>query len=193
MSTLPAPYREAGIIAPSRIQSPDEEAAYVALYTTIVSIITLSGGQLSDARLQRHLQRLNVKVNMPMGKTEDALARMVRQGYLGKARSKAVAGGGDEDSLTWFVGPRGRLEVTPEAIAAFVREAYQGTSADLEKRLEASLKIKPKAVPGADEKDEVNGSESDRQEPRRSWRGRLNREESEGDDEDDDEQSVTPV
>lgn len=122
----------------------------MALYTTIVAIITLAGGELSDARLRRFLKRLNADETMPslnpgadnaaVEKTDTVLQRMVKQGYLVKAVEAKVAG--DEESTTWHVGPRGKIEVDNEAIAAMARKVYGGSTDELEKQLQVSLKVK---------------------------------------------------
>jgi hypothetical protein len=150
VSVLPEAYRTPATIPPSKVQSADGEASYIALYTMIIAIITLSGGELSEPRLRRHLTRLNAVENMPgmnpndgttpNEKTDLVLQRMIKQGYLVKVtESKAM---GDDDSTTWHVGPRGKVEVDSEAIAAFVRTVYGGSSDELEKKLQVSLKIR---------------------------------------------------
>lgn len=151
VSILPDPYKKPEIISPSKVQSADGEAAYVALYTTIISIITLSGGELSDPRLRRHLTRLNIAKNMPSlnpnnrhtptEATDVLLQRMVKQGYLVKSDADGM---GDEDSITWHVGPRGKVEVGKEEIAAFIRTVYGGSTDELEEQLRRSLKVKEK-------------------------------------------------
>lgn len=152
VSILPEAYRTPTIMAPSKFQSADGEASYIALYTTIIAIITLSGGELSDPRLRRHLARLNAAENMPSmnpndetspsEKTEAVLQRMIKQGYLVKVTESRTAG--DDDSTTWHVGPRGKVEVGNEAIAALVRTVYGGSDDELENKLQVSLKIKEK-------------------------------------------------
>ncbi|KAL1883377.1 hypothetical protein VTK73DRAFT_8944 [Phialemonium thermophilum] len=150
VSTLPSKYRTPGIIAPSKAQSQEGEASYVGLYSTLIAIITLSGGELSDARLRRHLQRLVIDKNMPSlnpnnphqatENTEVVLQRMIRHGYLIRVSENKLQG--DDDSVTWHVGPRGKVEVSNEAIAGIVRTVYGGTSAELERKLQVSLKVR---------------------------------------------------
>lgn len=150
VSVLPEAYKIPAIVTPSKVHSADGEASYMALYTVIISIITLSGGELSDPRLRRHLTRLNAAENMPSTnpndetspteKTEAVLQRMVKQGYLVKVIESKSAG--DDDSTTWHVGPRGKVEVGKEAIAAFVRTIFGGSSDELEKKLQSSLRVK---------------------------------------------------
>jgi melanoma-associated antigen len=198
VSRLPDAFRISAILAPSRIQSPAEEAQYVGFYALIVSIITLTGGELSEAKLQRHLSRLNAKDNLPMDKTETILNRMVKQGYLVRVKSRGAAG--EDDNVTWFVGPRGKMELAPEAVAGLVREVYGASSEDLEKRLQASLKIQPRQVgraqadgregrngDGQDEEQVAEDGKRRRAEPRRSGRRRQAQESEEDEDEDDEE------
>lgn len=172
VSVLPESFRTATILTPSKVQSPDGEAGYAALYTFIISIIVISGGELSDPRLRRHLTRLNAVENMPSlnpdnpntpsEKTELVLQRMIKQGYL--VRTTDTSGHGDEDTTTWHVGPRGKVEVDNEAIAKLVREVYGGSNPDLEKRIQASLKLRdqmtdaPGAVEDQEERDEEMGN-----------------------------------
>ncbi|KAM7208937.1 Non-structural maintenance of chromosome element 3 [Naviculisporaceae sp. PSN 640] len=150
VSILPEQYRTPAIIAPSKVQSADGEASYVALYSIIISIITLSGGELSDPRLRRHLARLNAAENMPSAnptdgnapseKTELVLQKMIKQGYLVKVAEPRTQG--DEEAVTWHVGPRGKVEVNNESIASLVRTVYGGSNDVLESKLQTSLKVK---------------------------------------------------
>jgi melanoma-associated antigen len=202
ISRLPDVYRTSTILAPSRIQSQEEEAQYVGIYSVLVSVITLSGGELSDAKLQRHLTRLNAKDNMPMEKTETMLNRMIKQGYLAKVKSKGAAG--EDDNVTWFVGPRGKMELGSEAIAGLVRSVYGAPSEDLEKRLQASLKIEPRsvnrtqangqAVNNSSEEDEEDEDNEEAQRghglasvPKRSGRRQAAQESGESEDEEEDD------
>lgn len=150
-------------MAPSKVESADGEASYIALYTTIIAIITLSGGELSEPRLRRHLSRLNAAEympsmnphdsNSPSEKTEAVLQRMVRQGYLVRV-TDSRSGGDDDDAATWHVGPRGKVEVDKEAIAAFVRTVYGGSSDALEAKLKASLRIRDRTAGSREAVDE---------------------------------------
>ncbi|KAI1434133.1 MAGE protein [Xylaria sp. CBS 124048] len=139
ISSLPTAYRAQPIMGPSRIPSTADEAAYVAFYTLIVSLITLSGGELSETRLRRYLTRLNASQNLPMDKTENILQKLIRQGYLDKVVERVE---GDEDSITWCVGPRGKIEVSPHSIAQFVSEVWGNPPDDFDKKLEKSLGVR---------------------------------------------------
>lgn len=185
MSTLPEAYRTARIIAPSRLVSADAEAAYIGFYTLIISLIRINGGEMSEAMLKRYLTRLNAEMNtFNDTKTEDTLAKLQRQGYLVKNVDKDARQHGEADmATTWYVGPRGKVEVGDEAVAGLVREVWgpEGQGAELEKKLQASLTIRERdAVQNGEDADgdgtrmeeaeaeevEENGGPS----TRRSWR-----------------------
>ncbi|KAI0154486.1 MAGE-domain-containing protein [Hypoxylon sp. FL1284] len=138
VSVLPREYKSQSIIAPSRIPSTPEEAAYVGFYTMVISLVVLNGGELSDTKLRRYLTRLNAGQNLPMDKTDNVLQRIVRQGYVDKVVEKNE---GDDDAVTWCVGPRGRVEVPPESIAAVVTEVWGDVPSDFNQKLQRSLGI----------------------------------------------------
>ncbi|KAH7037637.1 MAGE family-domain-containing protein [Microdochium trichocladiopsis] len=143
VSTLPAPYRAQTIVDPARAPSAHDEATYVAFYTLIISVITLSGGELSDSKLKRYLTRLNAGQNLPIDSTENVLQRMVKHGYLDKTVERATDG---DDMISWAVGPRGRVEVPPQSIATFVRQVYGQVPDDFDKKLHKSLGLQNAAA-----------------------------------------------
>lgn len=147
MSVLPDAYKTSKIIAPSKFLSAEDEAAYVAFYTVLVSLIRLNGGEMSDSRLKRYLRRLNAEMNsFHSTKTEDTLSRLQRQGYLIKNVDKEAQQHGDEqEATTWYVGPRGKIEVGDEVVAGVVREVWGEQDDDeLESKLQNSLQIEEK-------------------------------------------------
>lgn len=99
---------------------------------------------MSDSRLRRYLRRLNAETNsFHSTKTEDTLARLQRQGYLIKNIDKEARQHGDEqEATTWYVGPRGKIEVGDEVVAGVVREVWgEQNDDDLEAKLQNSLQI----------------------------------------------------
>ncbi|KAK4200303.1 MAGE family-domain-containing protein [Triangularia verruculosa] len=160
-SILPQELRTPALTHPSKVISADGEAAYTAIYTLIISLITISGGELSDPRLKRHLARLNAAEYMPSmnpndsanptEKTEVVLQRMIKHGYLVKTVDNKI---GDEDATTWHVGPRGKVEVPLESIAEFVRTIYGGSTPELEAKIQISLKGVKERKPDIKEPDE---------------------------------------
>lgn len=104
----------------------------------VISLVVLSGGELSDSKLRRYLGRMNASQNLPMDKTDNVLQKIVRQGYVDKVVEKSE---GDEDSVTWCIGPRGKIEVPPESIAALVTEVWGELPDDFHKKLSRSLGV----------------------------------------------------
>ncbi|TQN73402.1 hypothetical protein CSHISOI_02075 [Colletotrichum shisoi] len=149
-TTLPAIYRTPAIIAPSKAPSIETEASYIGFYTMIITIILASGGELSEQKLRRHLNRLNAEANVASEKTEDVLKRMQAQGYVVRKVQKNAATqaqDGSED-ITWLVGPRGLEEVGIGGAAGLVRAVYgEQADADLEKKITATFGI-PSATDG---------------------------------------------
>ncbi|KAI1160194.1 MAGE protein [Nemania serpens] len=138
ISSLPREYRKRTVIGPSRIPGAAEEASYVGFYTVIISLITLSSGELSDMKLRRYLTRLNASQNLPMDKTDNVLQKLIRQGYLDKVVERVE---GDEDMVTWCVGPRGKVEVSPQSIANIVCEIWGDPPDDFDVKLQKSLGV----------------------------------------------------
>ncbi|KAI5917524.1 MAGE family-domain-containing protein [Camillea tinctor] len=143
VSTLPQEYKSQPIIGPSRIPSSSEEAAYVGFYTMLISLIVLTGGELSNVKLKRYLARLNAGQNLPNDRTDNVLQKLVRQGYIDKVVEKSD---GEEDTITWCVGPRGKVEVPPQSIAAFITEVWGELPEDFDKKLQRSLGIQKTPV-----------------------------------------------
>ncbi|MCJ1284191.1 Melanoma-associated antigen F1 [Xylographa opegraphella] len=142
-STLPAALRAPAVLAPPRIPSAAPEAAYVGLYTFVVSVIYLSeGGRCSESRLERALRRVNAGEYVGGEKTERVLKRMEREGYVVRVREREAGG---EESVEWVVGPRGRVEVGEVGVAGLVKGVYaggrRGEVEGLERRLEKSLGV----------------------------------------------------
>lgn len=178
-STLPPAYRTPAILPPSSIPTSSSEGAYIGLYSLIITLISLSGGKIADAKLNSYLQRLNADVNMPMDKTEAVLARMIKQGYLTRIRDTA----GGEEIVEWMVGPRGKVEVGAAGVTGLVTAAYgDAAPADLHDRIASSL---GRNAPKQEHASSDRGGERAEQPSARS-NGRTRRAEQHGDDEDDD-------
>jgi hypothetical protein len=171
-STLPPKYRIPAILPPSIIPDASTEAAYVALYTMIISLISLFGedGRLSDAKLSNYLQRMNAEVNMPMDKTEATLQKMIRQGYIVKIKEN---NNGDEIT-DWMVGPRGKVEVGNKGVKGLVEEVYGDDAPDdLAERIRSSLGLKRgrgEREEGAIQAAVVEDTQEASRQPRRSGR-----------------------
>ena len=116
----------------------------MAIYTTLVSLVALSGNQLPETKMERYLRRLGIEDKTPVpgySKTELLLKRMVADGYLVKVRESTGAGG--EDDVYWTVGPRGKVEVGENGVKGLTRAVYGETTdeGELERRMDRSLGV----------------------------------------------------
>lgn len=157
-STLPAAFRSASILAPSKVPSAEQEATYSAFYTMVVSFIWLNGGELSEQKLQRYLTRLNADRMVSSERTEVVLKRMERQGYVMKKVDRPPVGYDGDQTISWHVGPRAKEEIGLDGVMGLVREVYGQPDDDaFDKKLRSSLGIKnrPLAERGEEEHGDV--------------------------------------
>lgn len=99
---------------------------------------------------------MNADASTPVDTAERTLLRMVKEGYIVKIREGAP---GEDASIEFRVGPRGRVEVGEAGTAGLVRAVYgtgkEGEGGDaeevqreeLEKRIERSLKLSAVRAP----------------------------------------------
>lgn len=118
------------------IGASKDEAQYMAICTVVVSILSLSQGGLTDSKLTSYLRRLNLESHTPVGPLKDTLARMKRDGYINRVTEQTV----EDESITWHVGPRGKVEIGKMSVRGFVHEVYgKRAPKDLDKRVQRSL------------------------------------------------------
>ncbi|KAF3405503.1 Altered inheritance of mitochondria protein 18 [Talaromyces pinophilus] len=120
MSTLPPPFRIPEILPPSKAPTSFLDSTYTALYTFIISVITLSGGSILEQRLDRYLKRTNIEQYTPIDRTDRLLQRLCKEGYL--VRNREMDGG--EEVIEYMVGPRGKIEVGESGVSGLVRKVY---------------------------------------------------------------------
>lgn len=161
VSVLPPQYRDPAILPPPAVPTAEEEGKYTAIYTLLISLITLSGGSLPDTKMDRYLRRLNMQDTTPVAthtKTELLLKRMEKDGYLVKI--KESTGTGEED-VYWTVGPRGKVEVGEDGVRGLTRTVYgvlgEGEEEELERRVGRSLGMGEKVAVAAARGEEQGG------------------------------------
>ena len=154
-TALPPAYRTSAAIGPSQVPTAWTEETYTALYTTIVSLISLSSGTLSEGRLDRSLKRLALDQSSPIDATDKLLARMQKDGYIVKVKDSS----NNEEIIDWVVGPRGKVEVGKESVASMVRTVFTvGPQVEgLERKLNRSLGLGRGAGAGAGAGEGSNG------------------------------------
>ncbi|KAI5284208.1 hypothetical protein KEM54_001522 [Ascosphaera aggregata] len=119
-TTLPSKFRVPEIIQPPQAPTVTTESIYVGFYTFVISLITLSGGTISEERLERYFRRMGVEMHTPIDRTERIIQRMLKEGYI--IRNRSVDSG--EEVIEYVVGPRGKVEVGMRGVAALVGEVY---------------------------------------------------------------------
>lgn len=124
-------------LAPSSEDAPDVDSAYIGLYSMVITLILLSGGTISEGKLDRFLKRMNAAETTPVDTTEKVLARMAKDGYIVKIKDTQ----GGEELIDYMVGPRGKVEVGNEGAAQLVRTVYGDDVDDLDQRLKRSLGV----------------------------------------------------
>jgi hypothetical protein len=111
------------------------------------------------------LKQLNADENTPLDKTSTILSTMIKQGYIVRTVEKS----GDEETIDWRVGPRGKVEISNKGIQGFVQEIYGDDAPDdLEARLQRSLKMEVKKVKKSNGAAEVEAEEESEEEQERN-------------------------
>ena len=133
---------------------------------------------MPEAKLERYLRRTNADHSTPVDKTDKLLQRLIKEGYIVKIRDNSSG----EELVDYMVGPRGKVEVGEDGVAAFVKRVYgQKADEDLNKKLERSLGLGERRPP-IEQGTTVNGASDGGKKRGRPQRARTedDREESEG-------------
>ena len=192
-TTLPSAFHDPEILTPPAAPTAGEEGVYTSVYTVLVSLISLSGGSLPEAKLERYLRRLGMEDNTPVsthGKTEALLKRLEKEGYLVKVKEMATAG---EEDVSWVVGPRGKVEVGDDGVRGLAEAVYgelEGEAErDLQRRIVRSLGVGERE---RRERRDGRGPEANgngQKKGRKRGRKRRDDEDEEEDGEEDDEEA----
>ena len=181
-SNLSTPYHDPSILSPSAAPTSADESAYTAIYTILVTLIRLSGGSLPAAKIDRYLRRMGMEDNTPVSsytKTELLIKRMEKEGYLVKIKESIA---GQDDDISWMVGPRGRTEVSDGAVRGIVKDVYGQLDKDEAKELERRVGRSLALGEQPDKAGEQNGEKQ-----KKKGRRRTKDVQQEEDDEDDEE------
>lgn len=79
------------------------------------------------------------------------LKKLERHGYVLKRTERPPIGQDGEEIITWHVGTRAKEEIGLDGVIGMVQEVYGGKTAELEKKLKASLGIRDKPSTNAEE------------------------------------------
>lgn len=132
---LPDKYRS--VVTPSKIPTIEAESTYVGLTSFVVSLIYLSGGSITESRLQKHLRKCNADETTPLDRTEKVLQRMQKEAYIQEVKERV----GDEITIEYIVGPRGKIEIGDTGVAGLVKAVYGELDERLAKQLMRTLKM----------------------------------------------------
>jgi hypothetical protein len=105
----------------------------------VIALITISGGMIPEGKLDRAFRRMNADNTTPLGKKDDTLKLMVKDGYIVKVRDTTSG----EETVDYIVGPRGKVEVGREGFTNFVRIIYgqDAVGEEFEKSIERTLSV----------------------------------------------------
>ncbi|KAM3415559.1 hypothetical protein BST61_g9080 [Cercospora zeina] len=147
-SVLPPELRDPAVLAPASAPTSEAEAQYIGIYTTLVSLVLLSGGTLPDTKMERYLRKLGIDDRTALAgyeKNEQLMKRLEKDGYLYKLKESTGIG---EDDTYFVVGPRGRLEVGEDGVRGLARMIMPPQNdeeeEDLDKKIMRSLGISDK-------------------------------------------------
>ncbi|EPS44275.1 hypothetical protein H072_1736 [Dactylellina haptotyla CBS 200.50] len=165
VSTLPDKYRLPLLHAPLL---PDDQTI-LGIGSTIVAMVYLSNRAISEETLKRHLRKFNVEDRIPVegnrenGKMENIMAKLIREGYLVKLKDEVIPG--QEQTYTYVVGPRGKLELGRQGVTEFVRRVYEGCDGEVDEGFERRVNRaigkddgKEEKAQGGDNGEEEEGS-----------------------------------
>ncbi|KAK6331138.1 hypothetical protein TWF696_003207 [Orbilia brochopaga] len=160
VSVLPEKFRIPALLAS---QLPDDQTV-LGIGSAIVAIVYLSNRSIGENLLKRHLRkfgiddRIAVEGNRETGRVENILAKLVKDGYLVKLRDEVVPG--QEQTFTYVIGPRGKLEMGREGVLAYVRRVYEGADGEVEENLERKVN-RAMGKEDGEEKEKQQGGEGD--------------------------------
>ncbi len=161
-TTLPPKYHtNRAILAPPLVPTSSAESTYVAIYTFIHTLLSLSpGGSIAETKLNRYLQRMNLSTSTPLGSNEKMLQRLVKDGYI--VRYKDNSGG--EEVVEYMVGPRAKTEIGEGGVRGLVMGVYGKVDAEAEelgKAIDKSLAIEENARKRANDAARLGGENGD--------------------------------
>ena len=153
-SVLPTRFREviAREVGGSKVPTAETEEAYVGLCGFLTAVVTLSGGQIAEAKLERHLRRCNAERTTPVERTDRLLVRMCKEGYL--VKNKESTGG--EEVTDYILGPRAKVEIGESGVGMLVKRVWgfenesEEVQEEVGEKLERSLKMARTNMAGAE-------------------------------------------
>ncbi|RVD80582.1 uncharacterized protein DFL_008477 [Arthrobotrys flagrans] len=163
VSVLPDIYRLPVLLSP---QLPDDQTI-LGIGSAVVALVYLSGRSIGETALKRHLRRFGIEDRIPVegnrenGKMENIIGKLIREGYLVKLKDEVVPG--QEQTYTFVVGPRGKLEFGRDGVTQYVKKIYEGVDGEVDGAFERKVnralgKDEGQSGGGGEESGEAGGS-----------------------------------
>ncbi|KTW31473.1 hypothetical protein T552_00116 [Pneumocystis carinii B80] len=104
-----------------------KESVFSGIVMTILSILIMNGGEISSELLIKYLSQLQMDKDTSIGSLDKTLKEMVKKGYLEKIKDD-ITSTNEEKGYIYLLGPRGKTEIDPESLTAFIKK-IQGDTA----------------------------------------------------------------
>ncbi|EMR10506.1 hypothetical protein PNEG_01218 [Pneumocystis murina B123] len=105
-----------------------KEGIFSGIVMTILSILIMNGGEISNELLIRYLSQLQMDNDTSIGNLDKTLKEMVKKGYLERIKDDITSANEGEKNYTYLLGPRGKTEIDPESLTTFIKK-IQGDAA----------------------------------------------------------------
>ncbi|QSL65427.1 hypothetical protein MERGE_002737 [Pneumocystis wakefieldiae] len=99
-----------------------KEGVFSGMIMTILSILIMNGGEISNELLARYLSQLQMDNDTSIGNLDKTLKEMVKKGYLEKIKDNITSSNEEEKGYIYLLGPRGKTEIDPKSLTAFIKK-----------------------------------------------------------------------
>jgi melanoma-associated antigen len=137
VTVLPNRYRIPSILCPPETPANKLDKQFTAVCTIAVSLIYLSGGLISENRLDHILfQKMNISNTL----AAQTMQRMIKDGYITKITDNSSG----QESIEYIVGPRGKIQIGEQGVKGFVSGVWgedEAENGELDEQLNRALKL----------------------------------------------------
>ncbi|KAG4306235.1 hypothetical protein PORY_000223 [Pneumocystis oryctolagi] len=112
-----------------------KECTFSGIIMIILSIVIMNGGMISEELLIKYLSDLHINNDTSIGSLDKTLKEIVKKGYLEKIKDE-ITSINKTENYTYFLGPRGKIEIDQERLAAFIGKIQNDTSQNFKEIIE---------------------------------------------------------